>query len=673
MDNNVVHEVKQDDVATKDSLFLQVISSACIVITLILFVVPYKAIKIVIEKKSVGNLAGMQFISSLLNCCNWVLYSLLLGNGSILFVNGLGALSAAFYVFNYWRYVSPGSAAKDFQNKLSIATLIFGATILFTFTAPTPQDRRDRLGLIASTITVLNYASPLEKLKQVIAKRNSEGMVVEIALISLACSLSWSTLGILLNDVYIYLPNILASILSTVQCSLIFIYPAHANSKLQSYNNIQTFTPLCNIAMSNNSNNKNSNSNSSNEWFIPDRSFLHSLERIKDTTTTTSSSKPQPKQLSFTEKDFPGLQPVSNKNNNNKQLVKDNTVVIYTNNKNNNNNTNEFTSSQFTNKNNVDISKTNIAQQLQQQPQQQKQQSKNNQKSNVEEQSNASNTITNSTKQQNHNQQNNSFPSLSESLSIKGMKPKMTVASPTTPSYAQQANFGELKHLFYHVPTEQISKVYESSQHTFEAAKEELTKRYGSAPPTTNAPTTKETNHQSCKSQSVVHDDSVAIEYGRRISWSETGESVSELYSQFRDEAILHARERNRCFDLSIKHFGKGEGEKAKKYSLEGQKHDRKMKELHEKAKKEIFNARNKNNPHYIVDLHGLHVKEALEIIEQKYLGRVDPLYLIIGTGHHSTMHCRLPRRVKQFITDNGYSYRDCSTDRREGMIVVSK
>ncbi|EFA86683.1 hypothetical protein PPL_00485 [Heterostelium album PN500] len=308
----------------------------------------------------------------------------------------------------------------------------------------------------------------------------------------------------------------------------------------------------------------------SGECLVKNCSFLHSNTTIiyitPPKTTTTTSIKPQQKQLSFTEKDFPGLQPTNknNSNNNNDNIKqinnKSNTLV--------NNNNKEFTSSQFTIKTKVTKSKANVNQQQQQQQKQQpNSNNNNNQKSNLEEQSNAANTIANSTKQQNHNQQNNSFPSLSESLSIKGTKPKKT-ATPSTLSDAQQVNIGQLKHLFSHVSIDQIL--------------------------------------ESRKSQSIVRDDSVAIEYGRRISWSETGESIAGLYSQFRDEAILHARERNRCFDLSIKHFGKGEGEKAKKYSLEGREHDRKMKELHEKAKEQIFYQRNKDYPQNIMDLHGL-------------------------------------------------------------------
>ncbi|KAL7714871.1 uncharacterized protein QTN25_007596 [Entamoeba marina] len=72
------------------------------------------------------------------------------------------------------------------------------------------------------------------------------------------------------------------------------------------------------------------------------------------------------------------------------------------------------------------------------------------------------------------------------------------------------------------------------------------------------------------------------------------------------------------------------------------------------------------------IDLHGLHVKEALPILG-KFLtkrkgGRV---YIITGSGHHSMMGIKMLKVVDNFLKNNKYEYADCSPDKSGGMFVV--
>eukprot|EP01132_Coremiostelium_polycephalum_P003178 gene3178-3977_t len=91
--------------------------------------------------------------------------------------------------------------------------------------APDQPARASRLGFIASVVCVIMFASPLEKMKSVLQKRDSEGMLLGVAVLSFLCGISWSIYGLLTGDIYVYLPNILASILSFIQFSLIVLYP----------------------------------------------------------------------------------------------------------------------------------------------------------------------------------------------------------------------------------------------------------------------------------------------------------------------------------------------------------------------------------------------------------------------------------------------------------------
>ena len=93
--------------------------------------------------------------------------------------------------------------------------------------------------------------------------------------------------------------------------------------------------------------------------------------------------------------------------------------------------------------------------------------------------------------------------------------------------------------------------------------------------------------------------------------WVQTGEDVKGLYLQLREQAIEHAKVRNKIFARSTAAYLAGDKATATRLSKEGRTHHDKMKELHAKAGEAIFWARNKDfEASNTLDLHGLHIEE---------------------------------------------------------------
>ena len=143
---------------------------------------------------------------------------------------------------------------------------------------------------------------------------------------------------------------------------------------------------------------------------------------------------------------------------------------------------------------------------------------------------------------------------------------------------------------------------------------------------------------------------------GTKIEWVETGATVSQLYQSTRDEARDHARVRNVCYEQATNAFLSGNKALAKELSRQGREAAAKMSAAHADAAANIFATRGGGRGG-MIDLHGLHVTEALSILRRELPRLRDSgepyAHVLVGTGHHtvgSRTPSRLPVAVETFL-----------------------
>ncbi|XP_039031459.1 polyadenylate-binding protein-interacting protein 7-like isoform X2 [Hibiscus syriacus] len=152
--------------------------------------------------------------------------------------------------------------------------------------------------------------------------------------------------------------------------------------------------------------------------------------------------------------------------------------------------------------------------------------------------------------------------------------------------------------------------------------------------------------------------------------WPETRDSMANLYSELREESQDNARSRNAYFDQARHGFLIGNKALAKEIRLKGPLQSLHMKAAHGNAEESIYSQRDQvhpeilGGPQRIIDLHGLHVTEAIHMLkyelsvlrstaraaDQRLL-----VYISVGSGHQargSRIPARLPVAVQHYLLE---------------------
>ena len=95
-------------------------------------------------------------------------------------------------------------------------------------------------------------------------------------------------------------------------------------------------------------------------------------------------------------------------------------------------------------------------------------------------------------------------------------------------------------------------------------------------------------------------------------------------YDRLRGLAHAAHNKRNSCFEKSRAAYTAGQGAHAKTLSNEGKEHDRVGNDYHLQARNYIFRVNNVHRNEDEIDLHGLYVQEAKDVLKQRIQAVID-------------------------------------------------
>jgi solute carrier family 50 protein (sugar transporter) len=214
-----------------------------------LYLAPIPTIRQISSSGTVGNLPLLPYSSMAGNTFIWFVYGLLKKEVGIWSSNVFGFVLAIYYCFIFVRNLRkdgkvgylldiatptlPGSVKQHLQ---AVAVVIISILTLAMF-KPFGKSSENLIGNIGVTICVIMFASPLSVMKVVVQTKSAKSIPLPFTLLTTLNCFMWTVFGwFAMNDVNVYLPNVLGLTSGIVQIVLKLIYgsndslPAKTNS-----------------------------------------------------------------------------------------------------------------------------------------------------------------------------------------------------------------------------------------------------------------------------------------------------------------------------------------------------------------------------------------------------------------------------------------------------------
>ncbi|PHJ24019.1 3 saliva family protein [Cystoisospora suis] len=173
---------------------------------------------------STADLQGLPYVMLLLSAIVWLAYGMLRLDIVVLIPNITGVLLSTWYVRVFIRHCKNEEQNRAMRIFIGSSLFLLASLLLIFLFLGLEQGTR-LIGLSAAVINVLSYAAPLSALRVILREKSTACLPVEISLGNWLCSSLWLFYGWLSVDLFILLPNLIGTLVGSVQIVLLLLYP----------------------------------------------------------------------------------------------------------------------------------------------------------------------------------------------------------------------------------------------------------------------------------------------------------------------------------------------------------------------------------------------------------------------------------------------------------------
>ena len=190
-----------------------------IIVALILFLSPVPTIRRIFRERNSLEYSQLPFICQVVESSFWTLWAISVGDRLEMLVNNIIGISfMLIYIIIFSSFV-PASKRSTTALHLSVAAVLVGVGVAALCLLPKSAGSLS-LSIAAVVLNCIKYASPLSVARMVVQTKSVEFLPLPLTLACFACSVLWGTYGLLLNDMWILVPNIAGVVCSILQVIL---------------------------------------------------------------------------------------------------------------------------------------------------------------------------------------------------------------------------------------------------------------------------------------------------------------------------------------------------------------------------------------------------------------------------------------------------------------------
>ncbi|KAF4316166.1 hypothetical protein BBO99_00008338 [Phytophthora kernoviae] len=185
------------------------------------------------KNKSTGDMSVMPCIMLYTNCYLLCWYAYLVSNIVPLFLTAaLGVVTGAILAYFFYRWtIHKRYVMKMFiiSGVIILLETIYGVIGVLGFTGQDRSSMGTAMGIIVVVSSIGLYGSPMATIRRVIQTKTSSSMPFTMGVVNVINSFCWVVYAILVDDIFILVPNAAGALLGSVQLILTFIYPRKAS------------------------------------------------------------------------------------------------------------------------------------------------------------------------------------------------------------------------------------------------------------------------------------------------------------------------------------------------------------------------------------------------------------------------------------------------------------